>query len=353
MLAVVSSRMLLLQTLKQACLRLHDIRATPLTVTAFPTVRAVCTDGRHAPFLVLDLCACGAEPALEDYVTQWKGGNNAGQLVVVGSMPDTERQGRLLWELSPLSEHPLLSIAESLDVHRWAEVILQHPFATLMAQLQDRITVALNQLPTCPNQRAAIEMLGRAPQYTLVKQFLTEDVAASGHLKSRTNLFALRFQRAGQAPPSELLTAYRLLVYLAMKHDPRRTRAWTPAEIARALHCSSPRVLMTSLRERCGAVLAELDQLRTEDVVALIVDLLDPRRRHAPVKAQIRRLVADAERLRGGPTLGAEPRRDDHRCTDPAPEETARLLAQLTDLSGDPHGAAPSDVPSARHARGA
>jgi hypothetical protein len=290
MLAVVTGRKQLVLTLRTAVTRIKAIGGSTYIVRDFSTAKAVAEEAPGAAFLVLDLECCGSELYLEEYVTRWKTGNASGELVVIGSMKDQERQGRILWELSRLSDHPLITVEASLTESCWVEIILTHPLSTLMSAMRQELEDFLMGLSMRPNLVATLELFTMCHVYAQVKQFAATDLAG-GTLKSRQNRLANQYTREGQHPPAQLLTAFRAWLYLRLKEDQRLGRHWKPQEIAKALHCENPRAVMTAFRDRCGCVLTDLERLKSGQLFSVICDMLTPssvaERLRWPFKARI------------------------------------------------------------------
>jgi hypothetical protein len=83
-----------------------------------------------------------------------------------------------------------------------------------------------------------------------------------------------RLRRAGQAPPSQLLLAFRVL-WLAKL----RARGWRTDRVADFLGYASPREFRRAVRRRLGVGVRELGRVPHRDLVCWVTDFLTARGR--------------------------------------------------------------------------
>lgn len=271
MLAVVSKRLGLQHALRDSVIHLSQLGGPILHVRAYDKMSEAIKDPATASFLVLDLGSCGDEPDLEDYVTQWKLENGHAQLVVVDGMKDLVKQGHLLWALRPLTDKKLVYALDATNPHEWNELILQHPLALLVADVKDDVLNTIDATKHhVPNLEGILRILSMSPKITLVKELVARDDSRS--IKARHNRYAYQFTKEGQAPPSELITCFRTLLYAKLKEDGH----YTPKTIARFLGFDEPRKVMLSFRERTGLTLAQLDTVPYYAILQIIKSLVVP-----------------------------------------------------------------------------
>lgn len=282
MLAVVTTRLGLQHALRNSVLHLSELGGPVLRVRVFDKMSAALKDPTTAAFLVLDLATCGEEPDLEDYATQWKLTNAQAQLIIIEGMTDLLKQGHLLWALRPLTTRRLVSSKEAANPLEWNEIILHHPFALLMAVVKDDVLEVLDAGEKyIPNLEGVMRILSLCPKATMVKEFVEFD--ASRSLKARQNSFAYHFTKEGQAPPSELISCFRALLYARLKEDGR----YGPRVVAHFLGFDDPRKIMLSFRERTGLTLTQLEKVPYSAILQIVKVLVTPSQSYKSFKEHI------------------------------------------------------------------
>jgi hypothetical protein len=269
----------IVHVLRAASLNLTANNGVPLEVMRLSSVKDAVKREPGAAFMVLDLRACASEEDLVEAAVKWKTGNASGQLLLIeGSRHPQENT--LLWYLGRLSERPPLTVAEANDRTTWESILLNHPFSLLMAQVQEAflaLTKAYHK--PVPNLVGLTEMLMFSPQWPRVKQHVKPTATAT--LKTALNSFTGTFVSAGQAPPSEIISAFRLVVYLHL-----RKHGWPLDRAAAKLGCDHCRQLRTSFNQRLGCGFRELVLVEPQQALEIVANLVTPGH-HEPLKKQV------------------------------------------------------------------
>lgn len=268
----------LIHVLRATSLKLALNNGVPLQVLRLSSIKDAVKREPGAAFLVLDLTACACEEDMLEAAVKWKTGNASGQLVVIEGSERVRNQNTLLWYLGKLCDRAPLSRVESTDSSVWEDLLLNHPFSVLMAQIREAFLCVTNAYEEpVPNLVGLTEMLMFASRWPRVKQH----VKPKGTLKTALNCFATTFVVAGQAPPSEIISAFRLVVYQYL-----RKNGWSVSRIALQLGCGNSRQLRISFNQRFGHGLRELNKMEPEQAMAIATNLVTPGH-HKPLKTQI------------------------------------------------------------------
>lgn len=279
MLAVVTTRLQLPQVVREAVRRVVATGGLPLTVVPFTTLTDAVTSGSGAAFLVLDMAAIPPGEDVDELATWWKAKNGSGQIIVVNAAQASEALGAQLFAVSAHSAMRLIGYKEALAPELWIEFLLAHPFATEMEHLRQAIEAGLTEhfesAADVPNYDLIFQLFNLSPKMWRISDFLHSDGEVTA--KAQRNKFGLYFRKAGQACPRDLITAFRALIFLRLTEVNRVHKThWTPGQIANQIHQNNAIGMRAFFKERTGLTITELTQLRSLEVLGLIVAMLTP-----------------------------------------------------------------------------
>lgn len=243
---------------------------------------------------MLDLKACSAEPDVVEEAVKWKTGNSSGQLLLIEASQqaplNASNQSALIWYLGRFCERPPISAHEATDRSTWEGILINHPFAVLMSQVQEaflRVTNAYKK--PIPNLLALTEMLMLSPKCARVKQHVK---LSTSSLKTAMNSFAGTFVNAGQSPPSEIIAAFRLAIYLHL-----RKHGWPLEETSQKLGCTNSRQLRASFNQRLGCGFSEIQSVEPQEALDIVAQLVTPGP-HQPLKTLVQAAINTARERR-------------------------------------------------------
>lgn len=279
MLAVVTQRMQLPHVLNEAVRRIGATGGRPLTIMKYTTMAAAVGAAPGAAFLVVDMTAIGPDVDLDEYATWWKVQNASGQIIVVNAPHDTVALGRQLYAIATHSQERLLEYKESANVDLWIELLLAHPFSVVMDALRHELLAALctvyGSAADIANYAAIMQLFQLSPQTWRVGDFLHTDGETTE--KAQRNKLGGMFRRAAQACPRDLITAFRLMIYLRLLEANRANpEQWCPREIAVQLQQGNAIGLRAFFKERTGLTVADMVLMRSDECQRLVLEMLSP-----------------------------------------------------------------------------
>lgn len=279
MLAVVTTRLQLPHVLREAARRISATGGLPLQVCSFTTLSDAVTSLPGAAFLVLDMAAVSPTEDVDEYAIWWKTKNGASQIIVINAQHPTEALGEQLFYVSAHSAMRLIGHKEALAPELWVELFLAHPFATemeyLRRSLEDGLLTHFEVPEDVPNYELVFQLFNLSPKMWRISDFLHTDSETTA--KAQRNKFGTYFRKAGQACPRDLITAFRLLIFLRLTEVQRAQKScWTPRHIANHLQQGNAVGLRAFFKERTGLTLAELTQLRSTEIAGVIITMLTP-----------------------------------------------------------------------------
>jgi hypothetical protein len=225
--------------------------------------------------LVIDLVTTGREHALAQLVRDWERERPDCPIVLLAPLIDRETELRIMVALLNAAERLKPTVLTAGDFLRdlpWHNLMAHAEHATLERALWEELRAAAAESGRAIRGESAVrEVLlaasrpSRARVHAIAAPFV---LASSSPVRARKALSS-RLRRAGQAPPSQLLLAFRVL-WLAKL----RARGWRTDRVADFLGYASPREFRRAVRRRLGIGVRELARVPHRDLVCWATDFL-------------------------------------------------------------------------------
>lgn len=294
MLAVVTGTKLLPMVLQRAATRVEDAGGPQRRVQTFPTLLAAVEKAPTAAFLVVDLNAVKEQDDLLELLVRWTAGNLTGQLVLIEPAMPTQWIGRALYDIPTVlkerANHPLVSAERAVtDSTLWEEMLLAHPFATVMEQLRCELEAALPK--SFPNKSLIWHLFAHAPKNVRVSDYFDTSGLMSEKAQRHTIGAALRHGK--QACPRDIITAFRVYIFLRLKELNRDSgfTEWPSDIVVQHLDPEQDhRKFRRSFKERTGLTITELQRIPASEVRNCIVNLLTPSKDQRPFKEHVQHM---------------------------------------------------------------
>lgn len=309
MLALVTHSKLLPTVVRTAVTRVHDAGGPLRHVRSFSTLRDAVEAAPTAAFLILDFSALQETDELCEDLIRWTAHNATGQLVFVEAQHAGQWVGRALYDLAMLlkarTNHPLVSERDSLVSRTWEEIIFSHPFAAIMEDLRAEVEHAVQHaLPgKLPNASLIWMLFTNAPKNLRVGDYCASDGSITE--KALRNTIGAKLRRAKQAPPKDLITAFRVFIYLRLQ-ELRRASEYTDWDAGTIVQHLDPendrRKFRRSFCERTGLTLTQLQVIPSSYMLDCLVEMLSPREHQRPLKAHMDELQLRVEATQHVPT---------------------------------------------------
>jgi hypothetical protein len=225
--------------------------------------------------LVVDLVTTAREPALAQLVRDWERERPDCPLVLIAPLIDRETELKITVALLHAVERlkpTVLTVGDFLRDEPWHTLMAYAEHAALERALWEelRATAAASgrAIRGEPAVREVLLAASRPPRAGVHAMAAPFAVASSSTVRARKALSG-RLRRAGQAPPSQLLLAFRVL-WLAKL----RARGWRTDRVADFLGYDSPREFRRAVRRRLGIGVRELARVPYRALVCWAADFL-------------------------------------------------------------------------------
>lgn len=293
---VYSHNTALLGALKAASQHLFTRSNFALVIEVLPSLEAI-WEAVSPTFLIVDLAALPRESAGVErtctLISGFQAINASCRVKLVPSGGSADAQ--MVWALGKPRDTAfgLVPPESAFDKHYWSSWFELSPAHLLYSELLSSLRQALASRLD-PNREALLLSLLSIPPTTAqdVKGFALHLTGGSMSQASQRRRLWQQFKLAGSLCPEDLIALIRLLYYVKLSEfRPPNGIPLTAAYKARALGLASTRQLMRQFKSKLGLSMAQVSELRFDDLFPKAADLLCTTQERPPrIKEAVRLL---------------------------------------------------------------